>query len=211
MDSIGTVKRTASSPPNVGNKKSKDVECVVCSKPATDDILECVWCEGCLHRECAKIINDACKVLSDVVSNIVFFCTPCLQMLPVALKYHECQSYMDSKVSCIDKFLSEIQQCEKRLCELATKVESELAEHHKSMDTMLSDHVTTNVSAPIITPESVEHIAISLVSEQKEKKRRQLNIIVHKLEESSAIDGSSRKNDDVKKCESLFQTYVLGG
>ena len=70
---------------------------------------------------------------------------------------------------------------------------------------MLSGHVTglvkasdsANVSAPI-TPESVEHIAVSLVSEQKEKERRQLNIIVHKLAESSANNGPSRKNDDIK-------------
>ena len=212
MDQSGSAKRTASSPPKKENKKSKDDECVVCAKPATEDVLECVWCEGRQHRDCAKISVDVCNVLSSVVSNVVFFCTPCLQLLPVALKYYDCQSYIDSKVATIDKSLSEIQLSEKRLCELVNKVETHLAEHHKSMDTMFADHVSkasdpTNVSSPI-TPESVEHIAVSLASEQKEKERRQLNIIVHKLKESSAKDGPSRRNDDIEQCESLFQTYL---
>ena len=30
----------------------------------------------------------------------------------------------------------------------------------------------------------------------------------HKLEESSAEDGPSRKQDDIKKCEQLFQNYL---
>ena len=215
MEPSGIAKRTASSPPNKENKKSKDDECVVCFKPATNDILECVWCEGRQHRSCSQISVDVCNVLSNVVTNIVFFCTSCLKMLPVALKCFDCQSVIDSKVTSIDKSLLEIQQSEKRLCELINKVETQLADHHKSMDSMLTGHVTglakasgsVNANAPI-SPDSVEHIAISLVSEQKEKERRQLNLIVHKLEESSANDGPSRKNDDIKRCESLFQTYL---
>ena len=32
--------------------------------------------------------------------------------------------------------------------------------------------------------------------------------MIHKLEESSAEDGPSRKQDDIKKCEQLFQNYL---
>ena len=60
----------------------------------------------------------------------------------------------------------------------------------------------------IVASESAEEIAASLLSEQKEKERRQLNIMIHKLEESSAEDGPSRKQDDIKKCEQLFQNYL---
>ena len=49
---------------------------------------------------------------------------------------------------------------------------------------------------------------MSLLSEQKEKEKRQLNIMIHKLEESTADDGQSRKQDDIKKCVSLFQNYL---
>ena len=71
------------------------------------------WCKSCQHRNCAKISVNVCNVLSSVVSNIVFFCTPCLKMLPVALKCYDCQSIVDSKVASIDKSLLEIHQSEK--------------------------------------------------------------------------------------------------
>jgi len=32
--------------------------------------------------------------------------------------------------------------------------------------------------------------------------------IVHKLEESTARDGPSKKQDDIKRCESLFQSHL---
>ena len=35
-----------------------------------------------------------------------------------------------------------------------------------------------------------------------------MNLIVHNLEESSATDGPARKQDDIKKCLSVFQTHL---
>ena len=50
--------------------------CKVCSKPAMEDILECIWYEGFQHRECTKISADVCNALSSVIDNIVFFILP---------------------------------------------------------------------------------------------------------------------------------------
>ena len=68
---------------------------------------------------------------------------------------------------------------------------------------------TANASTPI-SAESVEHLTVSLVTEQKEKGKKELNVIVHKLDdsESTTNDGSARKSDNVKRFESLFQTYL---
>ena len=66
------------------------------------------------------------------------------------------------------------------------------------------DSSTPN-AAPI-TEESVENIAVSINTEQKEK--RQLNLIIHNLKESTANEGPSRKEDDIARCKSLFQTYL---
>ena len=49
----------------------------------------------------------------------------------------------------------------------------------------------------LYSTESVEHLTVSLVTEQKEK--RQLNVTVHKLGKSFANDGPSRKNDDIMR------------
>jgi len=45
------LKRTASSPPSMDGKKHKDEDCVVCSAPAMENVMECVRCEA----RCAKI------------------------------------------------------------------------------------------------------------------------------------------------------------
>ena len=116
--STGNAKRPASSPPEKYTKKVKDVFCRTCSKPATEDVLECIWCKGRQHRECTKISADVCNALSSVIDNIiVFFCSPCLQLLPVALKHYDTQSCIDSCVARIESSLSEIQKSERKLCD----------------------------------------------------------------------------------------------
>ena len=74
----GNMKRLASSSPESDNKKAKDTLCKTYSKPATEDILECIWCEGFQHRECTKISADidVCNALSSVVDNIIIFVLP---------------------------------------------------------------------------------------------------------------------------------------
>ena len=72
----GNTKRLASSSPEKDSKKAKDTLCKTCSKPATEDILECIWCEGFQHRECTKISADVCNALSSIIDNIVFFVLP---------------------------------------------------------------------------------------------------------------------------------------
>ena len=78
---------------------------------------------------------------------------------------------------------------------------------------MLNDHTTSlakaSESANASTPTSaeyVEHLTVSVVTEQKEKEKRQLNVIVHKLVESAANNGPARKNG-IKRCKPLFLTY----
>ena len=94
-------------------------------------------------------------------------------------------------------------------------VESQLEKQQKAITALLNDHkaaLGTNAPSvvPPITEESVANIAVSINAEQKEKEKRQLNIIVHNLdlEESSASEDPSRKEDDITKCKSLFQKLL---
>ena len=72
----GNTKRLANSSPEKDNKKPKDALRKTCSRPAIEDILECIWCEGFQHRECTKISADVCNALSSIIDNIVFFVLP---------------------------------------------------------------------------------------------------------------------------------------
>ena len=57
----GNANRLASSLPEKDTKKAKDILCRTFSKPATEDFLEYICCEGHQHRECAKISADVCN------------------------------------------------------------------------------------------------------------------------------------------------------
>ena len=70
------------------------------------------------------------------------FCSSCLQLLPVALKYYDTQSNVDSNVTRIESSLLEIQKSEKNLCDLVKQFETQLHDHHKSVGSMLTDHVS---------------------------------------------------------------------
>ena len=64
--------------------------CVICRGKTTDDnVLECVWCEGFQHRSCTEISVEKYSALSDLPSNIVFFCTHCAYKLPSALMAYD--------------------------------------------------------------------------------------------------------------------------
>ena len=207
-------KRPASSPANKEEKKAKGDECQVCSNPATNDILECIWCEKRQHASCSKLSNEQCKVIANLnIPNIVFFCSSCIQVFPVALQCFNSHSVIDSKVSTLEKSVSKIQAAELKLNEIMKNVESQLEKQQKTITALLNDHkaalgTSTPSVVPPITEESVANIAVSINAEQKEKEKRQLNIIVHNLEESSASEGASRKGDDITKCSSLFQKYL---
>ena len=54
------------------NKEAKDALCKTCSKPAMEDILECLWCEGFQHRECTKIVL-LCVMLYPALLTILYF------------------------------------------------------------------------------------------------------------------------------------------
>ena len=65
--------------------------CVVCNGPATDtDVFECVCCEGFQHRSCTDEISvEKFAALSNLSSNIVFFCTHYAYKLPSALMAYD--------------------------------------------------------------------------------------------------------------------------
>ena len=186
---------------------------MVCSEPATADIFECLWCEGRQHASCSKLSTDECNAIANISTpNIVFFCSSCIQVVPVALRHYDNQVLVESRITAVETSVIEIQCSERKLHESVKSVESQIESFQKSIKSLLNEHTTqlskVSTSVNAVPPESAEQIAVSLLSEQKEKEKRQLNIMIHKLEESTADDGQSRKQDDIKKFVSLFQNYL---
>ena len=70
--------------------KKKDVSlvesgdlCVSCSRAVG---IECQWCRGWEHRECAGLTVGEYNMLGSSSSKIMFFCTLCYSKVPFALK-----------------------------------------------------------------------------------------------------------------------------
>ena len=61
--------RTGSTSP----AKSDPEKCMICKEVATDNILECSWCECLLHGKCIKISVSQSAVLSEIVSSVSIF------------------------------------------------------------------------------------------------------------------------------------------
>ena len=52
------------------------------------------------------------------------------------------------------------------------------------------------------------YLAMLIVAEQKEKEKRQLNLILHNTEESTEEEPLNRKKDDINKVTLLFTKYI---
>ena len=135
---MAALKRAAASPPNKDGKKHKEEDCVVCYKPATDNVLECVWCEARLHASCAKLSEELCTIIGNITNHIVFLCSPCLQALPIAFKYYDGFSNFDSRVSSIEKLLNESQSSDNQLNTVSKEVQ-QFSKHHQDLSNQISD------------------------------------------------------------------------
>ena len=51
-------------------------------------------------------------------------------------------------------------------------------------------------------------LTASLFNEQKERERRELNLIVHNMLESTASEGAGRKKDDIMKVTSVMKDNI---
>lgn len=186
--------------------------CVTCSRDVEETGVECNWCYRWEHYDCAGLTSGEYTVLSNSSSKIMFFCTWCYKKVPFALKIEsEAQSkqeILEANFKTINTKLSELHS---NMTEVAKSFEVQLGEHHKSFANTLTNHpiqMSTNPALATIPEESVAHIAVSLAAEQKEKEKRRLNLIIHNVEESKAVDGATRKKDDISKCSDIFRTYL---
>ena len=44
------------------NKKTKEEDCMICFEPATDDVLECIWCDGRVQAKCIKLREEQTRL-----------------------------------------------------------------------------------------------------------------------------------------------------
>ena len=204
-------KLSGNSPPK-NTKKQKEVDnCLTCNEPAIEDALECVWCEQLQHSKCIKISPSQYSALSNISSNVVFFCSLCLFKLPSALmaydKTNEACSTIEDKLKSVEINLSKkFNSLADQVKELSSKIRhrSQEPDCEKAMDTRPSQAASTAVERA----ETTSEVLTSFINEEKERCKRRLNLIVHNVSESSADTGSERKSHDVSTVTSMFEKYL---
>ena len=207
--------RVSSNSPSMSNKKQKEVDnCVSCGEPTIEDPLECVWCERWEHSKCVKISKDQCSALSNIPSNVVFFCSRCFFKLPEALNAYEKSnatcSFVEDKLKSVEMTLSnKFASLTDQLNELSTKISQSFHENDNNM--VIDSSPPEQVNHSSRSPPSLDEITASvssMMSEQKEKESRRLNLIIHNMAESNDSVAANRKKHDIDNATDILQRYV---
>ena len=184
-------------------------KCTICEEPATDDALECTWCERVQHRTCCKISVEQCAVLGKLTDNIVFLCSACMPNLSLAFKLYDDSSAIESKIQSMEinlldklnlitdsyektihaKASTSMQQVES-LCDSIKKKHDKLQNDFSSLTNKMNDmhqniqSKLNSLSSQVVQPPATHHSTIEAMNELEDRNRRKCNLIVHKLPDS---------------------------
>jgi len=115
-----------------------------------------------------------------VPPRLCFFCSLCYRKVPFALKVKDevinSHEALQTNLQSIDSKLSELHSITEAAKNLGTQIEK----HQKTFAEALADHpadTPMRSAPPLLSEDSVAHLTVSLAVEQKEKEKRQLNIV----------------------------------
>ncbi|MCY3929439.1 MAG: hypothetical protein OXG81_14325, partial [Acidobacteria bacterium] len=191
--------------------KEKDVSlveysCVSCGKDVEDNGIECQWCCCWEHRSCAGLTVGEYNMLSTSSAKIMFFCTLCYSKVPFALKVKQETTHG------YDALDSRLKVIEKQLVDSLQKYESCLNQFvSNQQDTVMVDIEETsddNQSNVITLKSPIENLASSIIKEQNEKEKRQMNLVLYNIPESVQEEAHIRKQEDIVKVSSLLDSYL---
>ena len=137
----------------------------------------------------------------------MFFCSLCCSKVPYALS-----NYDDSQTSV--NFDNRLREMETKLSSIVDNINIKLDNHYKKIESKLTCQPDGNMDANpppntnTISSESVASLTTSFVAEQKEREKRELNLVLHNVPEPTAPDGSTRKQEDIAKISGIFDEYV---
>ena len=210
----GSIKRkhlASSASPETNQPKKKhqggDV-CVICKNTIDDDnecSIQCQWCQLWAHIKCTKLNDDECAILQKCSTNIVFFCSNCAPNVDEALKLFDDNKNIPPKLNLKDDDLPDKQNnLENQLSLLETKLKEfkEVLSLQLSKCREMFSSPTTSSTKP---PPIIANTVATALNEEREREKRQLSLIVHNLSESTAIEGETRKSDNIKHVTDIFK------
>ena len=157
------------------------------------------------HKVHTKVSDNAYKLLDDTSSNVMFFCSLCCLKVLSALS-----NYGSTNVN----FDNRLREMETKLSNIVDDINTKLDNHYKKLEAKFTcqtdDSMDSNgpPNTNTISSESVVSLTASLVAEQKEREKRELNLVLHNIPESTASDSPTRKQEDIAQVNSILNEYV---
>ena len=106
--SLPIKRKSAQSSPAKARKK-ETCNCPTYGKAAESACIECDWCGLWEHSQCSGLSAKDLKVLGDLPSNVMFFCTVCHPKVTLAFKFfndiQENQNSVDDKLQLLEEKL----------------------------------------------------------------------------------------------------------
>jgi len=137
-------------------------------------------CQGWIHRHCAGLTRPAFNSLSASIPYLCSYCT------------------------CTRQY--------KEICSLKDTIEdltNRLAKFEKPQNPTQSTEVPTRPpQLPVSADEHITTMIDDYISEEKEKAKRRLNIIIHNIPESASDDGNTRKKHDIDFVTDICQQHL---
>ena len=181
-----------------GEKKSKKetkvkFPCGNCTKTTSGcAALLCNICEHWHHKECLPGMTDSgYQTLISMKESMgcVFFSCP------------KCENVHNKTWQAVTKLGKRVDSIEKRLDELEKQMKINT---EKQTETITKVEAVENKT--VVTTNNVQSSVLSEIQQQEDRKT---NVVLYNLQESSAAEGSVRKNHDLDQIRSILQTIGL--
>lgn len=179
-----------------------DNNCPSCAEEVVDDGVQCQWCGDWEHFKCAKISKQEYDMLSLNSPRIMFFCCECQPKVNSAFEFFD---KMYARQDLFDKRLQRIEHKLNSLSEGVCEVQegSELSTNTSDDNSVLpKPGLLPRVES--LSVGGISSAVASVISEEKDKDKRKLNLILHNVVEPTADDGQTRKKEDIDHVSDIF-------
>jgi len=178
--------------------------CPSCAEDMSDAAVECQWYGSREHYKCAGMSQDEYEILALNSRCVMFFCSVCQPRVGIALEFF---NKMCSRQDLFDKRLQSIEQKLNNLTQGPSNTqESDEMSTNESSGKLPKADILPRVET--IYAGSISTAVTSALTEEKDREKRKLNLIMHNLVKPTADEGQTRKKEDVDKVSQIFQKIL---
>jgi len=132
----------------------------------------------------------------------MFFCCKCQPKVGITLEFF---NKMCSRQDLFDKQLQSIEQRLNSLTQVACDVQESNEMSTDAHETSAQPRAGILPRVESLSAGSISTAVTSALSEERDKEKRKLNLIVHNTVEPTAEDGQARKKQDIDNISRIFQ------